>query len=115
MTTLTYQYQKYRGRCKEYCDAAVAADSTLTLARGHYYCPVWDSNEPHWWCVRADGTIFDPTVEQFPSLGAGIYTLFDGNVVCDQCGKEGKEEDFHPMGNYICCSDTCCMKLVGLA
>jgi len=39
--TLTYQYDKYRGKCKEYCDAAVAADSTLTLVRGHYWCPVW--------------------------------------------------------------------------
>lgn len=114
MTTLVYQYEKYRGKCKEYCDAAVAADSTLTLVRGHYYCIAWNTNEQHWWCTRPDGSIFDPTAEQFPCLGSGEYTPFDGNVECSQCGAEGKEEDFKPMGNYICCSHECCMRLVGL-
>jgi len=106
---MKYQYEKYRGKCKEYCDAAVAADSTLTLVRGHYWWPVWDRNEEHWWTTRPDGTIYDPTVEQFPSLGCGEYTPFNGIVECAQCGKEGKEEeDYHPMGNYICCSSECC-------
>jgi len=107
-------YLKYRGKCKEFCEQAMKADLSLTLVRGHYFCPVWGTNEPHWWLTKPDGTIVDPTARQFGSKGAGIYTPFDGTVECAQCGKEMKEEEAEFEGNYAFCSFKCHMRFVGL-
>ncbi len=103
-------YLKYRGKCKEFCEALCKEDSSLTLVRGHYYDAGW-GEQPHWWCVKADGTIVDPTALQFPSEGRGIYVPFDGSVECDNCGKEGREEDFDTShGRYVFCSYECGVK-----
>jgi len=99
-------YLKYRGKCKEMSEAAVAADPTLTLVRGHYHCPLW-GEQPHWWTVRQDGTIYDPTKNQFPSKGIGEYVPFNGTVSCEQCGKEVHEDDAVLYGNYAFCSGEC--------
>jgi hypothetical protein len=107
-------YRKFRGRCKELSEAACAADPTLTLVRGHYYCPIWGTNEPHWWCVKPDGTIVDPTREQFPSAGNGIYTPFDGNVTCSNCGKQMRESEASFDSNYAFCSNLCHGRFVGV-
>ena len=107
-------YRLYRGKCKEMSEAAVAADPTLTLVRGHYFCPLWRSDEPHWWTVRADGTIFDPTREQFPSKGGGVYTPFDGIIPCSNCGKEMTEDEASIDGNYAFCSNHCHGQFVGV-
>lgn len=109
-------YLTYRGKCKPFCEAALAADPTLTLVRGHYYCPAW-GKQPHWWTVRADGTIYDPAAAQFPSRGAGTYVPFNGMIDCDQCGKTVKEDDARILGNghYAVCSYACALRLVGLA
>jgi len=106
-------YQMYRGRCKAYSEAAVAKDPTLTLVRGHYYCPYW-GEQPHWWTVRSDGTVYDPTAEQFPSKGSGEYVPFDGRVNCSACGKEMKEEDGSYESNYVFCSYECHGRFVGV-
>lgn len=58
-------YKRFRGKCREMSEKAVLEDPTLTLVRGFYFCPIWNSEEPHWWCKRADGTIVDPTAAQF--------------------------------------------------
>lgn len=110
-------YQKYRGKCKEFVDALVKDNPTFTAVRGHYYCPIWDTNEPHWWCVKPDGTILDPTVKQFPSAGLGIYTPFEGTCECAQCGKEFKETDDNARfeSNYAFCSYLCFGRFVGVA
>ena len=107
-------YRLYRGRCKELCNAACAEDPTLKLVRGHYYCPIWNSEEPHWWTVRKDGTIYDPTREQFPSRGQGVYTPFTGMVSCAECGKEVEEEDARIEGKYAFCSYRCHGLFVGV-
>ena len=107
-------YLEFRGRCKELSEAACAADPTLTLVRGHYFCPMWNSDEPHWWCVRQDGTIFDPSKDQFPSRGLGIYTPFDGRIACAECGKEIDESEARFDSNYAFCSTRCNMRFVGL-
>lgn len=106
-------YLKYRGKCKEMSEALIAADPTLTLVRGHYYCPFW-GEQPHWWTVTQDGTINDPTKDQFPSKGDGVYTPFNGLVHCANCGKEMKEEEASFESNYAFCSDSCHMRFVGL-
>jgi len=107
-------YLKFRGKCKELSEAAVLADPTLTLVRGHYWCPLWNKDEPHWWCVKPDGTIVDPSKRQFPSAGAGTYTPFDGHVACAECGKDMLEEEASFDGRYAFCSCACNMRFVGL-
>ena len=107
-------YMKYRGNCKEMCEL-VKEDPTLTLVRGHYYDPSW-GEQPHWWCTKPDGTIVDPTKDQFPSKGDGVYVPFDGIVNCAECGKEIPEEKAMIVGNghYAVCSNQCALRLVGL-
>jgi len=106
-------YLKYRGKCKEFVDEAVFKDPTLKAVRGHYYCPYW-GEQAHWWCVREDGSIYDPTALQFPSKGIGEYVEFDGSVTCSNCGKIGREEDFRYESRYSFCSTACNMRFVGL-
>ena len=107
-------YSKYRGKCKEMSEALAAADPSLTLVRGYYFCPIWNTNEQHWWCVDKAGKVVDPTKNQFPSKGLGTYTPFDGTVNCSNCGKTIKEEDADIEGRYAFCSATCHMHFVGL-
>lgn len=107
-------YREFRGQCRPLCDAIIASEPSLTLVRGHYYCPIWQSLEPHWWCTKPDGTIVDPSCRQFPSNGKGTYTPFSGVVECSNCGKEMEEEDADFESNYCFCSDACHMRFVGL-
>jgi hypothetical protein len=107
-------YMKFRGKCKELVDAAVRQDPTLTAVRGHYICPFW-GEQAHWWCTKSDGTIVDPSVEQFPSKGvAAEYIPFDGTVSCAECGRSMREEDARFESNYAFCSTQCIMRFVGL-
>lgn len=108
-------YLMYRGKCKEFCEAAMAADPTLTLVRGHYYCPSW-GEQPHWWTVRPNGEICDPTAAQFPSKGRGAYVPFNGLIECEECGKTVTEADAQIIGNgnHAVCSYACACRFVGL-
>lgn len=107
-------YKQFRGRCKEACEAAVKADPSLTLIRGHYFCPQW-GEQAHWWTVRKDGTIHDPTRLQFPSAGHGHYEPFNGIVHCSECGKEMTEQEASFESNYAFCSYQCHGRFVGVA
>lgn len=107
-------YRLYRGRCLELSQAAVEADPTLTLVRGHYFCPIWNSWEQHWWTKRPDGTIYDPTARQFPSAGLGTYEEFNGYVECSNCGKEVLERDAAVEGRYAFCCSRCYGQFVGV-
>ena len=107
-------YLKYRGKCKEFCEAAILKDPTLTLVRGHYYQPMWNRDEQHWWTVKTDGTIHDPTRLQFPSAGTSTYTPFDGTVECVECGEQMLEDEASYYGNYAFCSNLCMGKFVGV-
>jgi hypothetical protein len=105
----------YRGKCLAYATAAVEADPTLTLVRGHYDCPLWGL-QAHWWTTRPDGTISDPTAAQFPSGGLGDYLPFDGMITCDDCGTRVPEAQATMLGNghYAVCSYACALHFVGL-
>jgi hypothetical protein len=109
----TDDYSKYRGKCKEMSEAAVAEDPTLTLVRGHYYCPIW-GEQPHWWAKAPDGKIVDPTKDQFPSKGIGEYVEFNGRVKCSECGKDMAEEEASYESNYCFCSYECHGRFVGV-
>lgn len=103
-----------RGKCKELSEEAVKKDPTLTLVRGWYDCPIW-GEQSHWWTVRKDGTIFDPTRKQFPSGGiAQFYRPFTGFLYCAECGKEIPEEEADIDGNYAFCSDMCHGRFIGV-
>lgn len=106
-------YMRFRGKCREMSEALCAADPTLTLVRGHYFCPEW-GEQAHWWCQRPDGTIVDPTAAQFPSKGSGDYVPFDGTVECSECGKAMKEEEAQFESRYAFCSDLCHGRFVGV-
>lgn len=106
-------YMKYRGKCKELSEAAVAADPTLRLVRGWYHCPMW-GKQGHWWCVKPDGTIVDPSVAQFPTRGAAaVYEEYDNHIDCEQCGKRVHEEDAYLDGHHAFCSDICYARCIG--
>lgn len=107
-------YLEFRGKCKELSEAACAADPSLRLVRGYYWCPVWNTQEPHWWCEREDGTIVDPSAKQFPSKGNGTYTEFDGYFDCSECGKRIHEDEAYHHGRYSFCSGRCCARFVGV-
>lgn len=108
-------YLKYRGKCKEACQELCRVDKTLKMVRGHYYDVMWGS-QPHWWCIKLDGTIVDPTARQFPTKGTGEYTEFNGIVTCSECGKEVPENEATIIGNgnYAVCSTKCALRIVGL-
>lgn len=103
-----------RGTCRQASEEAAKKDPSLKVVRGYYHCWEW-GRQPHWWCVRSDGVIFDPTKNQFPSLGEGEYEEFDGTCTCSECGTEFQEEDGIVLGNghYIVCSNSCYGRLVG--
>jgi hypothetical protein len=96
-------------------EALVAADPSLRLVRGHYYCSSWGP-QPHWWCEDKDGNVIDPTKDQFPSQGRGFYEEFDGTLECDECGKEITEAEatFISDGKYAMCSNACACRFVGI-
>ncbi len=110
---LESDYQTFRGKCKEMSEALVAANPTLALVRGHYHCPFW-GEQAHWWTKAVDGTIHDPTKDQFPSRGSGVYVEFDGKVSCSECGKEMQEEEASYESNYCFCSYECHGRFVGV-
>jgi hypothetical protein len=108
-------YSKYRGKCKELCDEAIKNDPSLTLKRGWYYEPLWNKEEEHWWTVKIDGSIYDPTAKQFPSGGIKeFYKEFTGIIPCSQCGVKITEDQIKMCGRYPVCSTKCALKLVGL-
>ena len=107
-------YATYRGRCKEVCEELIKEDPSLRLARGWYECPMW-GDQQHWWCVREDGTIVDPTVSQFPTEGVcATYREYDGVVTCEECGKELPEDDAQFDGHHAFCSGRCHAACIGI-
>jgi len=108
-------YFKYRGKCKEIINENIISDPSLRAARGWYHCPIW-GKQGHWWCVRKDGSIYDPSTQQFPSGGIGEYEEFNGIVTCDECGKQILENDaiIDGNGHYGFCSTKCITHFVGL-
>ncbi len=100
-------YVKYRGKCKEMSEALILNNPHLRLVRGHYIDHIWP-DQPHWWCVDAEGNIIDPTKDQFPSKGTGEYVEFSGLATCEHCGKQVHEDDIRQTaGRHVYCSGEC--------
>lgn len=109
-----HDYGRYRGRCKILAEAAAARDPSLTVVRGTYVCPLW-GDQGHWWTTRPDGSIYDPSVRQFPTCGsAAQYVPFSGRVACTECGREISEAEAISCGSFPVCSHKCACRLVGI-
>ena len=107
-------YPKFRGKCKEYSEALIAKDPTLTLVRGFYICPIWGEQQ-HFWVKDQKGNIIDPTKNQFPSRGCGDYIEWDNKYYCDECGKETTPETGFVYGCFIYCDYACACHAVGIS
>ena len=104
-----------RGKCKKMAEALANKDSSLTLARGHYICPL-EGKMQHWWAKTKDGEIIDPTSRQFYSGGTmGEYVEFDGIVECGCCKMEAEESNAVFYGRYGFCSQKCMSAFLGLS
>lgn len=76
-----------RGQCQSAAKELVEQDASLRLVRGWYIDVDWGEQE-HWWCERPDGTIVDPTVEQFPTghmPSLRCYREYNGVHPCPGC------------------------------
>lgn len=95
-----------RGKCKDACSEMRLQFPELRAAAGFVYC-TWGRDQ-HWWCVTPDGTVVDPTKEQFQRVF--MYEeldLLDPNDrarvptgVCMDCGGDVYE-------SKTFCSDQC--------
>jgi hypothetical protein len=107
-------YRLLAGKCYEICKAIASKYPEFILVRGHYYCPIWNQDRPHWWLKSEDDVIYDPTVEQFPSKGMGQYKEFSGMCPCSNCGDEIEEDNAVIEGNYTFCCYNCHGKFIGV-
>ena len=78
------------GKCDSATDEMIKQFPELRKVRGHYYCHLW-GQRGHWWLVCPDGNIVDPTAQQFPSIGFGVYEEWqegekEPTGICMQCG-----------------------------
>lgn len=99
-------YEKYRGKCKEFAEDLCKKDPSLLLIRGWYICPFWGAQQ-HWWCETLSGEVIDPAKDQFPSKGLGEYKKFNGLIPCEYCGEEVKEDGVYQIGQHVYCSYEC--------
>lgn len=74
-----------RGLCVMMTLKMVEAFPELRRVRGHYYCPMSGEQYTHWWLMAADGSIIDPTADQFLSCGAGVYEEYAGPEPTGKC------------------------------
>ena len=92
------------GRCKEISQTMQSVFPELILIRGHYHCMIWGERQ-HWWLTTPNGEIIDPTADQFPTKGGGVYIPWiEGDLEptgkCLECGEYCYD------GNPTC-SETC--------
>ena len=108
-------YKKYRGKCKIFAEEEVRKNSNLKLVKGWYYCPIWNTEEQHYWCENEKGEIIDPTKLQFPSKGMGKYKRYNGVLPCSCCKTDIKESEIQESlvhSKYIFCTTQCYSKFV---
>jgi hypothetical protein len=91
-----------RGKCKQAVDLMIADFPELRRAGGfvHWSIPSRDIEDQHWWCVSPDGSIVDPTAEQFASsLTKPRYEEVDPEAA--------STKDRIPIGHCMECGNPC--------
>lgn len=88
---IVFEKSEAFGNCEKVCRKITELEPDLRLVRGHYYCSVWGERQ-HWWLEDEGGNVFDPTCEQFPTKGNGVYVEWDNSQpeptgLCPQCGE----------------------------
>lgn len=108
-------YNKYRGKCKEFSKRLVKHDLSLKLVKGFYFCPILNREEQHWWCKDKNDRIIDPTKKQFPSKGNGTYREFEGYFNCSNCNNKVYVNSKNTIieGRHSYCNDDCYKEYVG--
>ena len=80
-------------KCVETTLAMQTVFPELKRVRGHYVDVIWGDRN-HWWLVDPGGHIVDPTADQFPTKGGGVYVSWN-------------EGDPEPTGRCPYCGDEC--------
>lgn len=82
-----------RGSCGYFTRIFSERFPELKRVAGFYYAPGGvHSHGEHWWLTDAAGNIVDPTADQFPSQGTGVYVRYDptrhitAKGTCPGCG-----------------------------
>ena len=66
------------GSCDYFTRVMAERFPELKRVAGFYYAPGGvASHGEHWWLTDKDGNIVDPTADQFPSQGTGVYVPYD--------------------------------------
>jgi hypothetical protein len=81
------------GNCKEAVTKMKEAFPELTVTNGFVFDAMW-GDRAHWWLKTEDGSIVDPTFNQFPAFVE--YTEIDDNhparnyplARCHECGDQ---------------------------
>jgi len=100
------------GKCHAACKAMLREFPSLTMVRGHVHCfrqGIRERGFPHWWMTDADGSIIDPTDNQFDNVIA--YEPHDEGApeptgLCPNCGG-------YCYDSMSVCSDACGNDYVG--
>lgn len=98
------RHPELAGTCKQAVEKLVREDPSLTAVTGWYHDALWGARE-HWWATREDGTIVDPTVEQFPTghhPELRSYEVYDGTLPCRGCDLRIPKEQ-HSINTGFCC------------
>lgn len=102
--SLSPRQPELAGTCEQAVDSLIAQNPALTKVAGWYIDAHWGPRE-HFWATAPDGTIIDPTVEQFPTGHVPAlrqYQPYAGVYPCPGCGiaiSHPERED--PIG--FCC------------
>ena len=110
-------YRLLAGKCAKIAAAIAKACPEFRVAKGYYHCPHW-GKRGHFWLVAQDGTIYDPTIWQFPTETGAYEEIHENSEVeCDQCGKRIPlaGATIGGNGNYVFCNGRCYGKYVGVA
>jgi hypothetical protein len=90
---LIQKHRSSHGSCGHFTKIFAERFKELTRVPGFYFAPGGKSSHgEHWWLTDPKGNIVDPTADQFPSQGNGVYVAYDPKVHkvakgrCPGCG-----------------------------
>jgi hypothetical protein len=104
---LLRRYGSSHQRCAEFTRQMAERFPELRRVAGFYLTPTGASHGEHWWLETADATVVDPTADQWPSMGTGIYERYDparhlvSKGRCPSCGTGL----YSRAGSYPCSRD----------